>query len=76
MNISGTSMIKGILNKEFNFYLECCHAELKSYPGATAKELKHNIQFPMQIVTPGKIKKSLQRKKLRRKLLVLAQLEK
>ena len=46
-------MIKGIRNKEFNFYLERYHAELKSYPGATAKELKHNIQFPMQIDTPN-----------------------
>ena len=45
-------MIKGIRSKEFNFYLERCHAELKSYPGATGKELKHNIQFPIQIDTP------------------------
>ena len=42
-------MIKGIRNKEFHFHLECCLAELKSYPGATAKELKHNIQFFVQI---------------------------
>ena len=46
-------MIKGIRNKEFNFHLEHCHAELKRYPGATAKELKRNIQFPIQIDTTG-----------------------
>ena len=45
-------MIKGIRNKEFNFYLERCHAELKSYLGATSKDLKHNIQFPIQTETP------------------------
>ena len=44
-------MVKGIRNKEFIFYLERCHVELKSYLGATAKELKHNIQFPIQIDT-------------------------
>lgn len=79
-------MIKGIRNKEFHFHLECCLAELKSYPGATAKELKHNIQFFVQIdpadtvvimvdatiLAPGRIKKILRRKKLRRKLLILA----
>ena len=53
MKIFSTSMIKGIRNKEFNFYLQHCHAELKSYPGATAKKLKHIIQFPMQIDTPN-----------------------
>ena len=52
MKIFGTSMIKGILNKKFNFYPEHCHAKLKSYAGATEKELKHNIQFPIQIDTP------------------------
>ena len=51
LKIFGTSMIKGIRKKEFSFYIERCHAELKSYPGATAKELKHNIQFPIQIDT-------------------------
>ena len=45
-------MIEGIGNKEFNFYLERYHAELKSYPWATAKELKHNIQLPIQIDKP------------------------
>ena len=44
-------MIKGIHNKEFYFYQERSLAELKSYPGATAKELEHNIQFPIQIDT-------------------------
>ena len=43
VKIFGTSMIKGIRNKEFNFQVERHHAELKSYPGATAKEIKHNI---------------------------------
>ena len=52
VKIFGTSMVKGIRNKEFNFYLERCHAELKSYPEATAKELKHNIQFPIKIDKP------------------------
>ena len=52
MKVFGSSMIKGIRSKEFNFYLERCHAELKSYPGATGKELKHNIQYPIQIDTP------------------------
>ena len=46
VKIFGTSMITGIHHKEFVFYLECCHAELKRYPGATAKSLKHNIEFP------------------------------
>ena len=86
MKIFGVNMIKGIRNKEFNFYLERCHAQLKSYPGVTAKELKHNIQFPIQMdtpdivvihggcndVTPDKIKERLRKKKLQRKLLVLA----
>ena len=44
-------MIKGIRNREFNIYLERCHAELKSNPGATGNELKHKIQFPIQIDT-------------------------
>ena len=35
VKIFGTSMIKDIRNKEFNFYLERCHAELKSYPELT-----------------------------------------
>ena len=52
MKIFGTSMIEGNGNKKFNFYLERCHAELKSYPRATAKELKHNIQLPIQIDKP------------------------
>ena len=52
VKIFGTSMIKDIRSKEFNFYLERCHAKLKSYPGATAKELKHKIQFLIQIDTP------------------------
>ena len=52
MKVFGTSMIKGIRNKEFNFHLERCYAELKSHPEATAKELNHNIQFPIQIDTP------------------------
>ena len=37
MKIFGTSMIKGIYNKEFNFHLERCHAELKNFAEATAK---------------------------------------
>ena len=37
VKIFGASMIKGIRNKEFNFYLKRCHAELKSYPRANAK---------------------------------------
>ena len=45
-------MIKGICNKEFHFYLERCHVILKSYPGATAKEFKNYIQFPVQMDTP------------------------
>ena len=44
-------MVKGIRNKWSNFYRERCHAELKSYPYATAKELKLNIQFLTQIDT-------------------------
>ena len=52
MKVFGTSMIKGIRKKEFDFHLERCHAELKSHPEATAKELKYNIQFPIQIDTP------------------------
>ena len=40
-------MIEGIRNKRFNFYLERSHAELKSDPRETAKELKHNIQSPI-----------------------------
>ena len=51
MKIFITSKIKGIPNKEVTFYLESCHAELKSYPGATAKELKPNIQFLIQMDT-------------------------
>ena len=31
VKVFDTSMIKGIRNKESNFYLERCHAELKSY---------------------------------------------
>ena len=56
MKIFGTSTIKGTRNKEFNFYLERCQAELISYPEATAKELKHKHKriktFPIQIDTP------------------------
>ena len=51
VKVFGTSMIKGIRNKE-RFYLERCHAKSKSYFGATAKELKHNIQFLIQMDTP------------------------
>lgn len=51
MKIFTTSKIKDIRNKEVTFYLERCHAELKSYPGATAKELKPNIQFLIQMDT-------------------------
>lgn len=51
MKILTTSKIKGIRNEEVPFYLERCHAESKRYPGATAKELKPNIQFLMQIDT-------------------------
>ena len=39
--IFGTIMITGIHNKEFKFYLERCHLELR-----------HSIQFPMQMHTP------------------------
>ena len=52
MKIFGTSMIKGIRNTESIFYLQRCHAKLRSYAGAIEKELKHNIQFPIQIDTP------------------------
>ena len=52
MKVFDTSMIKGIRNKESNFYLERCHAELKSYLWPTAKELKHNIQIPILMDTP------------------------
>ena len=52
MKCFGTSMIKGIHDKELNFYRERCHAGLKSYPRATAKELKHNIRFLIQIDKP------------------------
>ena len=44
-------MVKGILIKWSNFYRERFDAELKSYPDATAKELKLNIQFLTQIHT-------------------------
>ena len=49
MKIFGASMIKGIRNTESIFYLQRSHAELRSYAGAIEKELKHNIQFPIQI---------------------------
>ena len=52
MKIFGASMIKGIRNTESIFYLQRSHAELRSYAGAIEKELKHNIQFPIQIDTP------------------------
>ena len=52
VKIFGVSMIKGIRQKEFDFYLEHCYAESKSYFGATAKELKHSIQFSIQVQTP------------------------
>ena len=38
MKMFRTSMIKCIRNKEFNFQLQRCHAELKTYAGATVKE--------------------------------------
>ena len=46
-------MIKDIYNKEFNFYLERCHAELKSYPEGTAKELELNIQNQEKLTEEG-----------------------
>ena len=52
MKIFGASMIKGIRSTESIFYLQRSHAELRSYAGAIEKELKHNIQFPIQIDTP------------------------
>ena len=52
MKMFGTSMIKCIRNKEFNFQLQRCHAELKTYPGATIKEWKHNTQCSTQMDTP------------------------
>ena len=55
VKIFGTSMIKGIRSKEFNSFLKGCQAEFKSYPGATIKELKHNIQFPLEIETPDTV---------------------
>ena len=49
VKIFGTSMIKAIRNREFNFYLDRCHAELKSYPETTAKI------FPVSIDTVSMI---------------------
>ena len=45
-------MVQSIRDKEFNFYPERCNEELKSHPRVTAKELKHNNQFPIQMETP------------------------
>ena len=34
---------------EFNYYLESSYADFESYPGATLKDLKHKIQFPLHM---------------------------
>ena len=48
-------MIRGIRRKEFNSYLKGCEVEFKNYPGATVKELKHNIQFPLEMDIPDAV---------------------
>lgn len=53
--VFGTSLIKGIRRNEFNYYLKNTHAIFKSYPGATVRELKHNIQFPLHVNTPDNV---------------------
>ena len=41
--IFGTSMVKGIRNKEFNQHLTKCSAQIRAFPGANLKQLKHYV---------------------------------
>ena len=41
--VFGTSMVKGIRVKEFNNNLTRCSSRIRSFPGATLKQLKHYV---------------------------------
>ena len=48
-------MIKRIKTREFNNYLNSCHAKFKSFPGATIKELHHYVIPTLENDTPDVI---------------------